>query len=136
MGLMKRTMAVTAMAVLLSGCSAITYHRGYIVDEVLIASVQPGLDNRESVRATLGQPTMVSQFGEPIWYYVSSRTTQAPFRQPRIRDHSSPAMVAVPTRRLPSRPQPVAEVSVVAAAGEACSVATTVGGVACSTVGC
>ena len=75
-------------AVLASGCASIQNHKGYINDEVLIASVQPGLDNRESVRGTLGAPTMISQFGEPVWYYISSRTAQAPFTRPRINDHS------------------------------------------------
>ncbi|QZH75884.1 MAG: outer membrane protein assembly factor BamE [Erythrobacter sp.] len=71
-----------------AGCSSITNHRGYIVDETLVSSVQPGLDNQQSVRGTLGQPSMVSQFGDPVWYYISSRTEQAPFRQPRINQHS------------------------------------------------
>lgn len=88
MGLMTRGMAVLAAGLVLTGCSSITTHRGYINDEVLIASVQPGLDNRESVRGVLGQPTMVSQFGEPVWYYISSRNSQTPFRQPRISAHS------------------------------------------------
>ena len=79
---------MTAAALALAGCSSITNHRGYINDEVLIASVQPGLDNQQSVRGTLGQPTLTSQFGEPVWYYISSRTEQAPFRQPRIDEHS------------------------------------------------
>ncbi|WAT17596.1 outer membrane protein assembly factor BamE [Aurantiacibacter sp. MUD11] len=88
MGWIVRGTTVAALGLVLAGCSSITNHRGYIVDEVLVAAVQPGLDNRESVRATLGQPTMVSQFGEPVWYYISSRTEQAPFRQPKIRQHS------------------------------------------------
>ncbi len=79
---------VAALGLVLAGCSSITNHRGYINDEVLIASVQPGLDNRQSVRGTLGQPTMTSQFGDPVWYYVSSQTEQAPFRQPKIEEHS------------------------------------------------
>lgn len=78
---------VAALAVALAGCSSITNHRGYINDSVLTASVQPGLDNQQSVRATLGQPSFISQFGDPVWYYVSSRTGQAPFRQPRINQH-------------------------------------------------
>jgi len=88
MGLIVRSTTVAALGLVLAGCSSITNHRGYINDEVLISSVQPGLDNRQSVRGTLGQPTMVSQFGDPVWYYVSSRTEQAPFRQPKIEEHS------------------------------------------------
>ncbi|WP_236781571.1 outer membrane protein assembly factor BamE [Aurantiacibacter gangjinensis] len=85
---MKRAGLVLASATVLAGCSSIDVHRGYINDSVLIASVQPGLDNRESVRGTLGQPSLTSQFGDPVWYYVSSRTAQAPFSQPRIDTHS------------------------------------------------
>ena len=80
--------AVAALGLALAGCSSITNHRGYINDEVLLASVQPGLDNQQSVRGTLGKPTLVSQFGDPVWYYVSSRTEQAPFRQPTIQQHT------------------------------------------------
>lgn len=80
--------AMAALGLALAGCSSITNHRGYINDEVLISAIQPGLDNQQSVRGTLGQPTMMSQFGEPVWYYVSSRTEQAPFRQPKIQEHS------------------------------------------------
>ncbi len=83
-----RGTAFAALGMVLAGCSSITNHRGYINDDVLIASVQPGLDNRESVRGTLGQPTLVSQFGDPVWYYISSRTEQSPFRQPKIDQHS------------------------------------------------
>ena len=36
-------------------------------------------------KRTLGRPTFISQFGEPVWYYVSSTTKQEPFRQPQ--DH-------------------------------------------------
>ena len=79
---------VATLAVLASACSSITNHRGYIIDETLVASVAPGLDNKQSVRGTLGEPTMVSEFGDPVWYYISSRTTQAPFTRPRIAEHT------------------------------------------------
>ena len=77
-----------AAALLLSACSSITNHRGYIIDETLVQSVQPGIDNQASVQATLGQPTYTSAFGDPVWYYVSSTTAQAPFTTPRITQHT------------------------------------------------
>ena len=76
--------AVVAAAVLATGCSSITNHKGYLADEVVLRSVQPGVDNRTSVERTLGQPSFISQFGEPVWYYVSSTTSQKPFTTPRI----------------------------------------------------
>lgn len=80
--------AVLAAALLATGCSSIVNHRGYISDPVLLQSIQPGIDNRLSVERTLGRPTFTSQFGEPVWYYVSSNTEQAPFSDPRITSHT------------------------------------------------
>ncbi|MHA6316349.1 outer membrane protein assembly factor BamE [Altererythrobacter sp. CAU 1778] len=78
---------VVALAATAAGCSSIRGHRGYIVDETLVSAVQPGIDNRQSVEATLGRPTFTSEFGEPTYYYVSSTTQQRPFGSPRISQH-------------------------------------------------
>ena len=79
-----RNAALLGALALVSGCSSIVDHRGYLVDESLVQSVHPGIDNRQSVQGTLGQPTFVSQFGQPVWYYVSSTTSQKPFTSPKI----------------------------------------------------
>jgi outer membrane protein assembly factor BamE (lipoprotein component of BamABCDE complex) len=79
-----------ALAALLAGaaggCSSIRDHRGYLVDQALLDSVQPGVDNRLSVERTLGRPTFISEFGEPAWYYVSVNTQQAAFTRPRTHE--------------------------------------------------
>ena len=80
--------AVMAVALAVGGCNAIRENRGYIQDAALIGSVQPGVDNRQSVTAALGRPSFTSQFGEPTWYYVSSVTGRAPFGTSKIRTHS------------------------------------------------
>ena len=77
-----------AAAVLVTGCTSIVNHKGYLADEVVLRSVQPGVDNRTSVERTLGQPSFISQFGDPVWYYVSSTTSQKPFTTPKITDQS------------------------------------------------
>ena len=46
------------------------------------------MDTRQSVQATLGQPSFTSDYGEPTWYYVSSTTSQRPFTTPKISGHS------------------------------------------------
>ena len=75
--------ASLGLAVLLGGCTSIKDHRGYLVDQTLLDSVQPGVDNRTSVERTLGRPTFVSQFGSKDWYYVSMDTKRPAFQQPR-----------------------------------------------------
>jgi outer membrane protein assembly factor BamE (lipoprotein component of BamABCDE complex) len=66
----------------LTGCTSIHDHRGYIIDKTLVASVEPGIDNRTSVEKTLGRPTFISQFGNKDWFYVSRDTSQSPFGRP------------------------------------------------------
>jgi outer membrane protein assembly factor BamE (lipoprotein component of BamABCDE complex) len=80
--------AVVAAAMLMTGCTSIINHKGYLSDEVVLRSVQPGVDNRTSVERTLGQPSFTSQFGDPVWYYVSSTTSQRPFTTPKITGQS------------------------------------------------
>lgn len=71
-------------ALSLAACTPIVGHRGYLADEVLLQSVQPGVDNRQSVERALGRPSFETQFGQPVWYYVSSTTAQKPFTTPKI----------------------------------------------------
>lgn len=81
-----KAMVVLAAAGTLGACSSIKDHRGYLVDQPLLDSVQPGIDNRQSVERTLGRPTFESAFGRKDWYYVSSNTQQAAFTRPKIKE--------------------------------------------------
>lgn len=88
--------ACIAAALAVTGCTQLRTHEGYIVDQTLVDSVVPGIDNRESVARTLGQPTLAGQFGTvngqgamvPAdqardWYYVSRNNRALAFRRPR-----------------------------------------------------
>ena len=86
-GLLK--VALLGGAVLaLAGCSSIREARGFVNDPILVRTVQPQIDNRRSVEATLGRPTYESQYGENTWYYISSVTGRKPFVRPRIATHA------------------------------------------------
>lgn len=71
------------MTALLGGCAQLKGRQGYIVDPVLTSAITPGVDNRESVEATLGRPTFVGQFSNNEWYYVSRETRALAFADPR-----------------------------------------------------
>ena len=79
---------LTCAVVALSACSSIRESRGFVNDPLLTRSIQPGIDNQRSVEGTLGRPTFSSQYGEPVWYYISSVTGRRPFVRPRIQNHS------------------------------------------------
>jgi outer membrane protein assembly factor BamE (lipoprotein component of BamABCDE complex) len=72
----------------LGACSPLPSHQGYIVDADLVNSVQPGVDNRESVLQTLGRPSFASQFsadqkGGGDWYYIARESRAYGFQTPR-----------------------------------------------------
>ena len=73
---------VIAALSLSSGCTRLKSHQGYIGDQTLLSSVQPGVDNKESVQASLGRPTFVGQFDQNDWYYYSRDANQLAFSQP------------------------------------------------------
>jgi outer membrane protein assembly factor BamE (lipoprotein component of BamABCDE complex) len=75
--------ALIGAAALSSGCTSIREHQGQLLDEALVSAVQPGVDNRDSVAATLGRPTFVGQFDQHDWYYVSRDTKQLAFGSPK-----------------------------------------------------
>ena len=75
--------AILAAGLLVSGCTKIRDQQGYIADESLIASVQPGIDNRDSMLGTLGRPTFTGQFDPNSWYYVARSTRNMAFNMPR-----------------------------------------------------
>lgn len=73
-----------------AGCSGLQLvdRQGYLMDDTLVASIQPGVDNRESVQGTLGRPSFVGQFDQRDWYYVSRRTRQLAFNDPQATEHN------------------------------------------------
>jgi outer membrane protein assembly factor BamE (lipoprotein component of BamABCDE complex) len=78
-------MAAGAVAILLlaGGCTRIRAHQGFLVDELIVNSVMPGVDNKASVEGSLGRPTFQSQFGPERWYYVSRDTRALAFGSPK-----------------------------------------------------
>jgi outer membrane protein assembly factor BamE (lipoprotein component of BamABCDE complex) len=76
-------LAVALGAVLTGGCTRIVDHQGHVLEEPLVAAIQPGVDNRDSVAGTLGRPSFTGQFDQRDWYYVSRTTRQLAFNMPR-----------------------------------------------------
>jgi len=71
------------IGLLAAGCTPLRSHQGYIVDADLVNSVQPGVDNRASVLATLGHPSFASQFNQGDWYYVARDSRNYAFNPPK-----------------------------------------------------
>lgn len=75
-------LALLGVAVL-SGCTSVRDHKGYIVDSTLVDTVAPGIDTRDSVYKTLGRASFESQFDKGrTWYYIAQDTRQLAFSTP------------------------------------------------------
>jgi outer membrane protein assembly factor BamE (lipoprotein component of BamABCDE complex) len=83
-----RALACMALVAVIgtSGCAKVRTHQGYVVDKELVDAIQPGVDNRESVMTTLGQPSFTSQFSKGEWYYVSRDSANLAYNNPKARD--------------------------------------------------
>lgn len=82
-----RRLPILLLAAALLGTAAcaerqIQNNQGYIADEELANSVQPGVDNKESVEKALGRPTLASKWDSNVWYYISRNTRQLAFARP------------------------------------------------------
>lgn len=83
------TVACGAALLGTGACAPLRGYQGYVVDADLVNSVQPGVDNRESVLATLGKPTLTSQFNQGEWYYVGRNTRNYAFNNPKPREQTT-----------------------------------------------
>lgn len=81
-----RGLALTAaivMGMAATGCTQLRTHQGYIGDAALTDAVQAGVDNKQSVEASLGRPTFTGQFESNDWYYFARDSRQLAFSQPK-----------------------------------------------------
>ena len=81
-----RGLVLTASAIALTACVKNVNIRGYIADEELVSEIVPGVDNQESVKAALGTPSLTGTFDDHTWYYVSRKTKNIAFFQPKLVD--------------------------------------------------
>ncbi|TPG16785.1 outer membrane protein assembly factor BamE [Sphingomonas koreensis] len=76
-------LAAGVAAIGIGGCTPLRSHQGYVIDVDLVNSVQPGVDNRQSVLDTLGTPTFTSQFGGGQWFYLARDSRNFSYNKPK-----------------------------------------------------
>ncbi len=79
--------AALAAGLLAVGCTTSEQIRGFFVDEELFGAVTPGIDNVNSVRRMLGNPSSAGTFDASIWYYVSTYTKKRSFFHEKATAH-------------------------------------------------
>lgn len=67
------------LALSTAGCTTERQMRGYLPDKQVTEAITPGIDNRNSVRGLMGNPSVEATFGEGVWYYISSFNVRKSF---------------------------------------------------------
>ena len=75
---------VLASALLfVSACTPLVDNRGHVADTPIAEVVGVG-ESKAAVRAKLGSPSSISDFGEENWYYIRNRRETIAFLEPEI----------------------------------------------------
>src|SRR5260370_9022171 len=80
--------AAALSACTLGACAPVENQRGYVPDQEAVASVQVGMDTKDSVTKKLGDPSTSATFGNDVWYYISAHVEQNAFFAPRALDRN------------------------------------------------
>ena len=64
---------VFSLTLAVAACTPIFANHGYIPTDDDLAVLQVGVDTRETVAVTIGQPAASGLLGDEAWYYVQSR---------------------------------------------------------------
>ncbi|MBV9523458.1 MAG: outer membrane protein assembly factor BamE [Alphaproteobacteria bacterium] len=75
-----------ALAFALAACAPVVDQRGNLPDDTKLAQIQPGVTTKEAVSQLLGTPSSIATFSDKTWYYISRRTSQTAFFDPKILD--------------------------------------------------
>jgi len=75
-----------ALATLLAGCASDVNQHGKLPDPDKITSIKPGTSTKNDIIKLLGSPSAASTFDDKTWYYISRRTEQVAFFQPKVLD--------------------------------------------------
>ncbi|KAA9005678.1 outer membrane protein assembly factor BamE [Histidinibacterium aquaticum] len=64
---------VLGTALATAACSPLYRNHGFVPSPEELQALQPGVDTRETITTTIGQPTTSGVLGEGAFYYVESR---------------------------------------------------------------
>ena len=77
-----------AVFAVIAACAPVENQRGYVPDAEAVASVQVGMDTKDTVSKKLGDPSTAATFGTDVWYYISAHVEQNAFFAPRATDRA------------------------------------------------
>ena len=77
-------LGLASTAALVAACTPTTSFQGFQAIDARPQDVQVGVDTRDSIKAKLGTPSVVSTFDPDVWYYISQVTENQSFYRQRL----------------------------------------------------
>lgn len=82
----KRTIPLTGLVLLLSGCVSNTHYQGKKVEPEDLTQIKKGMHNKQDIARILGSPSTMSAFNDKTWYFISKTTERVAFLDPSIKE--------------------------------------------------
>lgn len=79
-----RLAALGLILVLAASCAPTIEVRGNLPSDDRIDEIKEGVTTSDQVREKLGSPTAIATFDDNIWYYISKKTQQTAFFDPKV----------------------------------------------------
>lgn len=77
---------VLLLALAGTACTSTVETRGNLPHPEVLSQVQPGKSSRDDVQALLGTPSSTLTYGDETWHYISARSEQVAFFEPKFVD--------------------------------------------------
>ncbi|MEM9755191.1 MAG: outer membrane protein assembly factor BamE [Pseudomonadota bacterium] len=86
MGVNRAWLCVAAAAALLSlgACSATFQNHGFVPPTEELEAILPGVDTRESLELSVGQPSASGVMRDDAWFYAAYRVRNFAYRAPEV----------------------------------------------------
>jgi outer membrane protein assembly factor BamE (lipoprotein component of BamABCDE complex) len=81
-----RPLAAVAAVALVAGCQSDIDQRGNLPPPYKLAEIHPGETTKDQVVKILGTPSSTGVFNDDSWYYISRKTKQMSFFDPKVLD--------------------------------------------------
>ncbi|MBU0800186.1 MAG: outer membrane protein assembly factor BamE [Alphaproteobacteria bacterium] len=77
-------LTVSALLCGAAACAPTQAVRGNMVEDHVLATVQPGVDNAADVMRKMGSPTARDPFDPAVWYYIGQKTEKRGILDPKV----------------------------------------------------
>lgn len=78
-------LGLAVFAIALTGACSATYDlHGYVPLEEDLAAITPGIDTRDTIEDTIGQPSAAGVMRDEAWFYSAYRVRNFAYRAPEI----------------------------------------------------